>query len=40
MDERNAGLVNDETKAAIEQTKQKIISGEIEVHDTDDSCPV
>lgn len=41
IDEHNAELVTDEMQAAIEEAEQKIISGEIEVHDytTDDSCP-
>jgi basic membrane protein A and related proteins len=42
MDENNADLVTPEMEAAVEEAKQKIISGEIEVHDytTDGSCPV
>jgi len=41
MDENNAKLVTPEMKKAVEDAKQKIISGEIEVHDymKDDSCP-
>ncbi len=41
MDEYNADLVTDEMAAAVDEAKQKIISGEIEVHDytEDDSCP-
>ena len=42
LDEHNAGLITDDMKAALEDAKAKIISGEIEVHDymSDDSCPV
>jgi basic membrane protein A len=42
MDENNADLVTEEMVAAVEEAKQKIISGEIVVHDylTDNSCPV
>jgi basic membrane protein A len=42
MDENNAELVTEEMVAAVEEAKQKIISGEIVVHDylTDNSCPV
>jgi basic membrane protein A len=42
VDENNEALINDEMKAAVEDAKAKIISGEIEVHDytSDDSCPV
>ncbi|SMD06820.1 nucleoside-binding protein [Fulvimarina manganoxydans] len=41
MDENNAELVTEEMKAAAEEAKAKIVSGEIEVHDysTDSSCP-
>ena len=41
MDEHNASLVSDEMKAAVEEAKAKIISGEITVHDymSDNSCP-
>ncbi len=41
LDENNASLVSDEMKAAVEDAKAKIISGEITVHDfmTDNSCP-
>ncbi len=41
MDEFNADLVSDEMLAAVEDAKQKIIAGEITVHDysSDDSCP-
>ena len=41
MDENNASLVSDEMKAAVEDAKAKIISGEIVVHDymSDESCP-
>jgi basic membrane protein A len=42
MDENNAPLVSDEMKAAVEEARQKIIDGEIEVaaYYTNDSCPV
>ncbi len=42
MDEHNAALVSDEMKAAVEDAKAKIISGEIEVasYYANDSCPV
>jgi basic membrane protein A len=42
MDENNADLVTEEMVAAVEEAKQKIISGEIVVHDylTDNTCPV
>ena len=42
VDENNEDLITDEMRAAVEDAKAKIISGEIEVHDytTDDSCPV
>jgi len=42
MDEYNKDLVTPEMKAAVEDAKAKIISGEIEVHDymSDNSCPV
>ena len=41
MDENNESLVSEEMKAAVEDAKAKIISGEITVHDfmTDNSCP-
>jgi len=41
MDENNESLVSDEMKAAVEDAKAKIISGEITVHDymSDNSCP-
>lgn len=41
MDENNAPLVDDDMKAAVEDAKAKIISGEVEVHDymSDNSCP-
>jgi basic membrane protein A len=41
LDEHNEELITDEMKAAVEEAKEKIISGEIEVHDymSDDSCP-
>jgi basic membrane protein A and related proteins len=42
VDENNQDLITEEMKAAAEEAKQQIISGEIEVHDytTDGSCPV
>ncbi|MFQ5622179.1 MAG: BMP family protein [Paracoccaceae bacterium] len=42
LDENNAPLISDEMKAAVEDAKAKIISGEIKVHDymADSSCPV
>jgi basic membrane protein A len=42
LDENNAALITDEMKAAVEEARAKIISGEITVHDymADDSCPV
>ncbi len=42
FDEHNAPLITDEMRAAVEDATQKIISGEIVVHDfrTDNSCPV
>ena len=42
IDEHNEALITDEMKAAVEEAKAKIISGEITVHDytSDDSCPV
>jgi basic membrane protein A and related proteins len=41
LDDNNAELVNDQMKAAVEEATQKIISGEIVVHDymSDESCP-
>ena len=41
MDENNAELVNDEMKAAVDEARQKIIDGEIEVvsYYDNDSCP-
>jgi basic membrane protein A len=42
VDEFNAALITDDMKAAVEDARAKIISGEISVHDytSDDSCPV
>ncbi len=42
LDEHNAGIFTDDIKAAVEDAKAKIISGEIQVHDymSDNSCPV
>ncbi|MWD26760.1 BMP family ABC transporter substrate-binding protein [Aquicoccus sp. SCR17] len=41
LDDNNKDLITDEMKSAAEEAKQKIIDGEIEVHDysSDDSCP-
>jgi basic membrane protein A len=41
LDDNNAALVTPEMKAAVDEAKAKIISGELKVHDyvTDDSCP-
>ncbi|TPW32657.1 BMP family lipoprotein [Pararhizobium mangrovi] len=41
FDKYNKDLVTDKMKQAVEEAKQKIISGDIKVHDylTDDSCP-
>lgn len=41
MDENNADLVTDEMEAAVEDAREKIASGETEVHDysEDESCP-
>jgi len=40
LDEHNASLVNDEMKATIESLREKIIAGDIEVHDymADNTC--
>jgi basic membrane protein A and related proteins len=42
VDENNEALLTPEMIAAVEEAREKIISGEIEVHDyrEDDSCPV
>ena len=42
LDEFNASLISDEMKAAVDEARQKIIDGEIEVvaYYTNDSCPV
>lgn len=42
MDENNEDLVTEEMRTAIDEAKQQIIAGEIEVHDytETDSCPV
>jgi basic membrane protein A len=42
LDENNAELVSDEMKAAVDEARQKIIDGEIEVvsYYANDSCPV
>ncbi len=41
MDDNNKDLITDEMKAAVEEAKQKIIDGEIEVHNflSDNACP-
>ncbi|MEF2070729.1 BMP family lipoprotein [Consotaella aegiceratis] len=41
MDENNADLVTEDMKAAVEQAKQDIIDGKVDVHDylTDEACP-
>ena len=41
LDEHNADLISDDVKAAVDEYRQKIINGEMEVHNytTDDSCP-
>ncbi len=42
LDEHNESLITDEMKAAVEEARAMIISGELAVHDymSDDSCPV
>ncbi len=42
LDEHNASLITDEMQAAVDEARQKIIDGEIEVtaYYTNDSCPV
>lgn len=42
LDEHNADLISDEMQAAVEEAREAIIAGEIEVHDyrEDGSCPV
>lgn len=42
VDDNNKDLISEDMKSAVEDAKQKIIDGEIEVHDyrSDDSCPV
>ena len=41
VDEHNEALLTDEMRARVEEARQQIIDGEIEVHDytTDNSCP-
>ena len=41
LDEFNASLITDEMKAAVEEARAAIVSGELMVHDymSDDSCP-
>ncbi|MCA0939711.1 BMP family ABC transporter substrate-binding protein [Yangia mangrovi] len=41
LDENNAELITDEMKTAVDAAREKIVAGEIEVHDysADDSCP-
>ena len=42
LDDNNKGLVSDDMKAALDAASQKIMSGEITVHDymSNDTCPV
>jgi basic membrane protein A len=42
LDDNNKDLVSDDMKAALDAASEKIISGEISVHDymADDTCPV
>ena len=42
LGDNNAALVTEEMKAAVDDAKAKIVSGELKVHDymSDDSCPV
>ena len=41
LDDNNAALVTEEMKAAVDAARDKIIAGEIAVHDytSDDTCP-
>lgn len=41
LDDNNASLITDEMKAAVEDAKAKIVSGEIKVHNymSDETCP-
>jgi basic membrane protein A len=41
MDDNNASLVSDAMKASVEEAREKIISGDLEVvaYYTNDSCP-
>ncbi|WP_425100375.1 BMP family lipoprotein [Tropicibacter sp. S64] len=41
LDDNNATLISDEMKAAIDAAREKIIAGEVSVHDysSDDTCP-
>jgi basic membrane protein A len=41
LDDNNAPLVTDEMKAAVDEAKAKIVSGELKVHDymSDETCP-
>ncbi|MHA3916007.1 BMP family lipoprotein [Halovulum sp. GXIMD14793] len=41
LDEHNASLITDEMKAAADAAREKIIAGEVSVHDyyTDEACP-
>ncbi|ETX15188.1 membrane protein [Roseivivax halodurans JCM 10272] len=41
LDDNNRELITEEMQAAVDEARQKIIDGEIEVHDyrSDDSCP-
>ena len=42
LDEHNAELISDDMKSRVDEAREKIISGEIEVHDymSDNNCPV
>ncbi|MEM9707176.1 MAG: BMP family ABC transporter substrate-binding protein [Pseudomonadota bacterium] len=42
VDENNQALVSDDMKTMVEEAREKIVAGEIAVHDymSDDSCPV
>ncbi len=41
LDDNNAELITEEMQSAVDEAREKIIAGEIEVHDysSDDSCP-
>jgi len=42
LDDENAALVSDATKAKVEQAKKDIVAGTLKVHDyvTDNACPM